>query len=141
MELNEIDYMYDVNSLLDRAYNSFVLDRKKLKLVPPNIEKKDRKTYIHNFTDICNSINRNVDDIRIFIGKELSVDTSIKENGALKIDTIIKSSNIIENVIKKYIIDHVMCKLCKSCRTKTHKIDRILYLECETCKSKCAIEK
>jgi translation initiation factor 2 beta subunit (eIF-2beta)/eIF-5 len=139
-ESKSIEDIYDIEYLLDRAYGSFSLDKSKIKIVMPVFAKKDRKSYIYNFQEVCRSINRSPDDVRIYLGKELNMDTSIKENGTLKIDGMPKTAGIIEKFIKEYVIDYVMCKACKSCKTNVKKVDRINFLVCETCKSKQTIK-
>ncbi|VBB17804.1 translation initiation factor 2 subunit beta [Yasminevirus sp. GU-2018] len=133
--------IYDSNALVDRAYSLFTLDKSTVRLVRPVIEKKDRKTYIHNFTEVCKSIGRNQDEIQQFLGRELQMATSVKENGSLKIDAIVRATGSIENILRTYVTEYVMCKACKSCKTKTVKEDRITFLECTACKSKSALSK
>jgi len=134
---------YDINYLLDRAYSSFSLEKDRIKYVLPKLERKDRKIYVTNFEDICNSMKRDADSVRLYISKELNMDTSIKKNGYLKIDGT--SKNITEDTIKKFISEYitfyVMCSACKSCKTTTLKEDRITFLVCETCKCKKAVTK
>jgi len=132
---------YSLDYLLDRAYKSFSLNKEKLKLVVPILERKDKKSYISNFQDVCRSIGRDPNDIKVYISREFQMDTSIKETGCLKMDGLIKSVGIIESVFKGYVIDFVMCKSCKSCNTHNEKLDRVTYLICDTCKSKRAIDK
>jgi len=105
------------------------------------LEKKDKKSYINNFIDVCKSINRDSEEIRSFLGKELRMETSMKENKSLKIDGMVRSVGMIENIIKNYVINHVMCKSCKSCKTNVIKEGRINYLVCTTCNAKMAIDK
>ena len=130
--------LYDIEYLLDRAYNSFTVQKGKVRLVKPDIQNKDRKSYIINFTDFCISINRSTLIVQKHIERGLQIPTSIKENGSLKIDKAIKSITI-QNAIKNYIEDHIMCKTCKSVKTVIEKQDRIDYLICNTCKCKIAI--
>jgi translation initiation factor 2 beta subunit (eIF-2beta)/eIF-5 len=128
---------YDVEQLLDRAYCSFTLNKDKIKLVLPKLERKnDRKSYIPNFQDVCRSIDRNVEEVRVHLSKELQMETSIKGNGFLKINGIVRSVGVVETIIKSYVINHVMCKSCKSCKTKNIKVGRTVHLECTVCGSK-----
>lgn len=132
---------YSIDMLLDRAFGSLTINKEKIKLVMPVFEKKDRKSYIHNFQDVCRSINRTPDEVRTYLGKELNMDTSIKEDGSLKIDGMPKTVGVIEKFIKEYVISHIMCKACKSCKTTVQKVERINFLVCDACKSKRAMEK
>lgn len=134
-------YDYDVDNLLDRAYASFSLDKSRTKIVPPVFAKKDRKSYVHNFLDVCKSINRDSEEVRKYLGRELNMETSLKENEShsLKINGIVKTSSIVENIIYKYVVDHVQCKSCKSCKTENQRVDRLTYLVCKTCGARVTI--
>ena len=129
--------VYDIEYLLDRAYNSFTIQKGRVKLVKPDIQNKNRKSYILNFNDVCLSIGRSNLLLQKHIEKGLQLPTSIKEDGRLKIDKSVKSI-MIQNVIKNYIIDNVMCKSCKSIKTVIEKHNRVEYLICNTCKCKIA---
>ncbi len=132
---------YDMDYLLDRAYNSFTVDKANIKLTIPLLKNENKKSIIINYNEVCASINRDPEEVRAYIGKELQMDTSIKENKQLKIDQTVRSVKIIETIVKNYVINHVMCKLCRSCKTRNEKIGRISYMFCDRCKSKRAIEK
>lgn len=132
---------YDIDYLLDRAYGSFTINRGNNKLIRPIFEKKDKKSYIHNFPDVCKSLNRTPEEVKIYLAKELNMDTSIKEDGSLKIDGMPGTAVRVEKIIKQYVIDHIMCKFCKSQLTHIRKDDRISFLDCDTCKSSYAIKK
>jgi len=133
--------IYDTDMLLDRAYTMFILDRSRTVIVQPIFSKKDRKSYVHNFVEVCSSINRDPEDVRLFIGRELQMETSFKEDKSLKIDAIVKNGGIIEKIIHKYIVDYVQCKSCKSCKTETQRVDRLTYLACKTCGARVTITK
>jgi translation initiation factor 2 subunit 2 len=133
--------IYDINFLLDRAYGSFTLDKGNIRLVEPIFEKKDRKSYVHNFQEICKGLNRTPEQIKLFFEKELNMGTSIKENGSLKIDGMPQTQTVINKIIKTYINNYIRCQSCKSCKTKVEKVDRIIYLVCDVCKSSKATEK
>lgn len=132
---------YNTEDLLDRAYRSFILDTGRIKLVKPMFEKKDRKSYIHNFSEVCKSIGRDQEEVKRFLSRELQMESSFKENGSLKIDAIVRSAGMIEKILQNYVIEFVMCKSCKSCKTTTTREDRITFLVCNACKAKVAIHK
>jgi translation initiation factor 2 subunit 2 len=134
---------YTLDYLLDRAFGSFNVDKEQFALVIPALVKKDRKAYITNFQDVCNSMKRDPENIRLFLGKELNMDTSVKENGSLKIDGTSKNLTIdvIAKFMKDYVLNYVQCKSCKSYKTTTQKVDRVMFLVCDTCKSKKSIAK
>lgn len=125
-------YIYEVDFLLDRVYNTLTLDKNKIKLEKPNLVNKDKKSYIPNFIEMAKSVNRTPEELRIFFQQELRMDTSFKEDRCLKIDKIIKIQ-MVETIYKSFVVDHVMCKTCKSIKTHIEKEKRIKYLICETC--------
>jgi translation initiation factor 2 subunit 2 len=141
-ELESEKNVYDFRNLMNRGYQTFETSIKESKtktIIPPDFFKQDRKSYIRNFQAVCTSIGRDSEDIRVYLTKELSMDTSIKEDGSLKIDAIVKSVAMIQNILRNYITEFVMCKSCSSCNTDLAKIDRITFLICKSCKSKRAI--
>jgi translation initiation factor 2 subunit 2 len=140
--IREVDvFNYKVSELLDRAYGSLNIDKGKITLAHPVFEKKDRKSYVHNFKEICESIDRDPEEVRQFLSRELQMETSFKENESLKIDQTVRSVDQIESILIRYVKDHVMCKSCRSCKTVVEKVDRIHYLKCNACKSRVAVER
>lgn len=141
IESKEIIHIsYDIDYLLNRAYKSIDTTNKNIKLQRPKIEKKDRKTYITNFNDICKCLNRTCDNVKLFLTNELQLSTSVKEDGRLKIDGMKGiTQQRIESLMQGYITKYVMCRACKSCKTIEQKINRVDYLMCDTCKSKYAL--
>lgn len=131
---------YTTEYLLDRAYESFSMEKKKMNITPPEFERKDRKSYIKNFAKLCQSLGREPEEIRLYIGKELQMDTSIKDGGILKIDGLVQRVGEIEKIIEEFVKNNMMCKSCNSCKTKTQKVGRLTYMICEVCKSKLAIK-
>lgn len=123
--------IYDLEFLLDRAYGSFTINTGKIKLVTPICKDENKKTYVVNFPEVCESMNRGSEEIKNFISKELQMDTSIKESGCLKIDGRLKSPKIIEALVRNFVMEHVMCKTCRSCKTRIVKEGRITYMICD----------
>jgi translation initiation factor 2 beta subunit (eIF-2beta)/eIF-5 len=138
---NDIDVKnkyYDIDFLLDRAYISFNIEKKKLKLSNLQHYRQDRKSYIKNMQDICKTINRTPEEVKTYFAKELGSDVSYKENGYMKIDRLTTESEV-KTIFIRYITTKVLCKTCKSEKTRTEKNNRITYFYCDGCKSKYAI--
>ena len=137
--VNKTTDVYDINFLLDRAYGSFTINSGKIKLVTAKCEYVNRKTYFTNFPEVCTSINRKPEELRSYISKELKMETSIKGTGYLKINGRLKNMKIIGTLVTNFVLDHVMCKTCRSCKTRTEKEKRTTYLLCDACGCKIAI--
>ncbi len=129
-----LDYTYD--SLLNRVYEQIeeLSQPKKIKVKPPIINKKGKKTYWSNFTEICKILNRDIEHVKGFLFAELGCGGSIDGVGGLNIDGKYQQIQI-ENMIKKYIKEYIICNTCKSPNTNFVKDARVTFLTCSQCKS------
>lgn len=137
----------NLNYLIDRAYVELKKDKKQKKgFIKPEILNHNRKSYVSNFIKFCNSINRDPEDVRKFINKDMGVDVSfISENNldnidnnlsnrtGLKFNNMYKQAHIL-NCITNYMKQFVICEICKSGDTEIKKIDRINFICCNSCK-------
>jgi translation initiation factor 2 subunit 2 len=147
-ETNNYIVSYNTSQLIDRAYSklkSINSNTEKKAFCKPEIKNLNRKSYIVNFIKFCSSINRNPEEVRVFIDRDMNAETSfIAENNiedgnsALKFNNIYKNT-IIMTTITNYMKEYVLCNLCKSGNTDIKKKDRITYLVCNSCKSSRAI--
>ena len=134
---------YSTSFLIDKFYNEYaekIKDQKKTRVPRPDIVTKDRKTFINNFTEICESIDRKQTDIASYIAKELeTIETSISGVGVLIIHGTYKRT-YVEKLITKYITNYVQCPTCKQWNSTITKIAKLNYIECKMCLAKTAIE-
>jgi translation initiation factor 2 subunit 2 len=129
-----LNYTYE--TLLDRAYQQIeeLAKPKQIKIKPPIIERKGKKTYWANFIEICESIHRETEHIKLFLFTELGCGGSVDIIGGLNIEGKFLQ-NQIESVLKKYINEYIICNTCRSSNTQFIKDDRITLLQCGQCKS------
>jgi translation initiation factor 2 subunit 2 len=73
-----------------------------------------------------------------FLLAELGTSGSLDSNNQLTIKGRF-SQRHIENVLRKYIKEYVICPPCKSSDTILVKEERIHFLQCESCKSRSAV--
>lgn len=125
---------YQIDTLLDRAYERLkeVKTGQKSAVVPPQIEISNKKTYIKNIDQLCASINRSVSDVMNYINEEMSVETSICNDG-LKINGVYKVLQV-KTVLSEYIKKFVVCSSCKSKATTIEVRNRQKFLICKQCK-------
>lgn len=126
--------------LVDRLYNelsNLQNSNKKLILDKPEINSANKKTFIRNFKEICNKLNRKVNDVQDYFAKELATTVSLNQDGALVITGIYKQAGITK-ILSSYIKSHVTCKECNSCDTEIIKESRLTFLKCNKCLSKKA---
>jgi translation initiation factor 2 subunit 2 len=138
---------WTTDKLLDRAYILLKKEQKQRKtFIKPEISNHNRKSYITNFMEFSESIDREPEHIRKYLSKDMNVDISFtKEDNfnsddisGLKFNNMFKSQQIM-NSITNYMKQFVLCELCKSGLTEIIKIDRINYLKCNGCKANKAI--
>lgn len=133
----------DINYLIDRFYQQLEHQMKAENLKQKGIKKlehmkKDRKTFINNFTAVCESMNRDSVHVSNYISAEMKIDTSISQAGVLVIHGTYGKQRIEEKIIK-YIEEYVQCRMCKSLNTEVAKRDKIKYLDCNKCHANFAL--
>jgi translation initiation factor 2 beta subunit (eIF-2beta)/eIF-5 len=129
--------LYDDDFMLSRLIQSIDREGHKFSPIIPVVQKKDRKTFIFNFETVCKYLKRDTLHIKIYLEKELEVESSINQAGALII-TGMYDPKRIKKIIEQYVTTFVLCKedKCRSGLTEIVKEDRHTYLVCSVCKSK-----
>jgi translation initiation factor 2 subunit 2 len=131
--------------LLDGIYeilsdNNQFFGNKNVNISKPDIKYENRKTFWYNYGKNCSQVNRNVEQIKKFIDKEMAVETSINDKSNLILRGKYNFA-MIAGVYKKYIKNYVQCSTCKSMETEIirNSSNRLDYLKClnpkcNTCK-------
>ena len=133
--------MYSEDYLLDRLYNTIGENGIKGKIVMPKIVSniENKKTYITNFQEIQQKIERNfVVSLMDFIKTELATEVSLSADNKLVITHVFRPASL-EKVIKNYIINYIQCKSCLSGDTVINKENKIIFINCNNCKCKLAL--
>ncbi len=128
---------YSTQELVTRAYEILSQrEKKKNVFIQPEVIVRDRKTFIVNFEGFCTSLNREKNIVKQYVDKETQIMSSfITDNTQLKIDTSLKPSHV-RSILANFIKNHVLCSQCKSSSTQLIKINRMQFIECNTCNSK-----
>ena len=95
-----------------------------------------KKTAFSNFSEICESLNRDKTHVNDYLIAELGTTTSEDGKGRLLIKGKYNQKNI-HKVLEKYILMYVQCGMCKSLNTRISKnpANRLYFLECINCGS------
>jgi translation initiation factor 2 subunit 2 len=141
MSNNEF-HVYETSELIDRMYDELnnqinITESSKLILSRPEVSRENKKTAVNNFSNICLKLNRNHLEVQKFFEDELLKKTSIDSKGSLIVCGMFRPIQI-ESILMNYIKEFVVCKECKCTDTKLYKECRVVYLECNKCKSKKA---
>ncbi|OBZ89777.1 putative eukaryotic translation initiation factor 2 subunit beta [Choanephora cucurbitarum] len=134
------DYAYD--ELLDRVFNilrqnnpELAGEKKKYTIVPPSIHREgNKKTIFANVSEISKRLHRPADHVIQFLFAELGTTGSIDAAQRLIIKGRFQQKQI-ENVLRRYIVEYVTCKTCKSPNTIMTKDNRLYFVTCEHCGS------
>ncbi|WWC95297.1 hypothetical protein V866_002158 [Kwoniella sp. B9012] len=114
-------------------------EKRRYTIVPPQVAREGtKKTVFANISDICRRMHRQPDHVIAFLYSELGTTGSI--DGAQRL--IMKgryTQKQIENVLRKYIVEYVTCKICKSPDTLLGKENRLYFMTCESCGSRRSV--
>merc|ERR1712226_296911 len=107
---------------------------------PPQVVRSGtKKTAFVNFMDIAKAVHRQPKHLLAFLQAELGTVGTIDGSNQLILKGKFQQRNI-ETVLRKYIKEYVFCHTCRSPDTILNKADRIFFLQCMTCHSKCSVQ-
>jgi translation initiation factor 2 subunit 2 len=109
--------------------------RKKISLQLPQVAREGtKKTVFLNFGSIAKSIHRQQDHLLAYLGAELGTSGNIQDGGRLVIKGRFTAEGIA-NVLKRYMMDYVICQSCRSPDTVLMRDanTRLYFVSCESC--------
>ncbi|KAJ8091242.1 translation initiation factor eIF-2 beta subunit [Marasmius tenuissimus] len=139
------DYLYP--ELLGRFYsllhaaNPALLSTsaKRYTIAPPSIHREgNKKSIFANISDICKRMHRQPEHVIQFLFSEMGTTGSVDGAGRLVIKGRFQQKQV-ENVLRRYIVEYVTCKTCKSPDTLLTKENRIFFMACESCGSRRSV--
>ncbi|THH30837.1 hypothetical protein EUX98_g3353 [Antrodiella citrinella] len=139
------DYTYP--ELLQRFYlqlhaaNPALLNSsgKRYTIAPPQLAREgNKKTIFANVSDICRRMHRQPEHVIQYMFAEMGTTGSVDGSGRLVIKGRFQQKQV-EHVLRRYIVEYVTCKTCKSPDTLLTKENRIFFLACESCGSRRSV--
>jgi len=110
-------------------------EKRRYTIVPPQVARDgNKKTVFVNIVDICKRMNRSAEHVIQFLFAELGTNGSVDGSQRLVIKGRFQQKQI-ENVLRRYIVEYVTCKTCKSPDTILRKENRLYFMQCEACGS------
>ena len=102
----------------------------------PIVRPFNKKTGIINFEKICQSLDRDLPDLKEFIEYELMAKSTLTPEGTLLINGKFRQLGI-EKILVNYIISRVQCTSCQSLQTKLErdresKLQSVRCLQCQS---------
>ncbi|ODA80309.1 hypothetical protein RJ55_03267 [Drechmeria coniospora] len=113
---------------------------KSYKIPPPQCMREgNRKTVFANIADICKRMKRTEEHLTAYLFAELGTNGSVDGSRRLVIKGRFQQKQI-ENMVRKYIIEYVTCKTCKSPDTELSKGEnRLYFITCNNCGSRRSV--
>ena len=93
-----------------------------------------KQTIIKNFIDISKTLRREPSDIAKYLFKELAVPGAVS-GGELFLQAKVPTM-LVNQRIREYVKDFVICKECGKPDTALQKIDNYTFIKCEACGAK-----
>jgi len=114
---------------------------KAYKIPPPQVAKEgNRKTIFVNIAEICKKMKRLDDHVVQFLFAELGTSGSVDGSKRLVIKGRFQQKQL-ENVLRRYILEYVTCKTCKSPNTELEKGEsRLYFVTCNVCGSRRSVQ-
>lgn len=137
---------YEYSELLSRIFE--LLNKgeqsggKTTRIPVPNLGRiGTKRTCITNFKEICNAIHRPPEHVMSYLQVELGAQTSLDGNAQQLVMKGRFQQSHIEKVIKHYIREYVICKVCKSYDTAMEKENRLNFVKCASCNSRLSVSQ
>jgi len=112
---------------------------KRYTIAPPSLMREgNKKTIFANVSDICKRMHREPLHVIQYMYAEMGTTGSIDGSGRLVIKGRFQQKQI-EHVLRRYIVEYVTCKTCKSPDTLLTKDNRIFFMSCESCGSRRSV--
>ncbi|KAI9694729.1 MAG: hypothetical protein M1822_000345 [Bathelium mastoideum] len=113
---------------------------KSYKIPPPQcLREGNKKTIFANLAEICKRMKRQDEHVISFLFAELGTNGSVDGSRRLVIKGRFQQKQI-ENVLRRYIVEYVTCKTCRSPDTELSKGEnRLWYVTCNSCGSRRSV--
>lgn len=113
---------------------------KSYKIPPPQcLREGNKKTIFANITEICKRMKRTDEHVTSYLFAELGTSGSVDGTRRLVIKGRFQQKQI-ENVLRKYIMEYVTCKTCRSPDTELNKGEnRLFFITCNSCGSRRSV--
>eukprot|EP00657_Telonema_sp_P-1_P012732 TRINITY_DN9486_c0_g1_i1.p1 TRINITY_DN9486_c0_g1~~TRINITY_DN9486_c0_g1_i1.p1 ORF type:complete len:194 (+),score=55.61 TRINITY_DN9486_c0_g1_i1:33-614(+) len=140
------DYTYEemlarVFSFLHRA-NPDISGRKAFRMKPPQVFREGtKKVVLVNFPEICTQMNRQPEHVLAFMLAELGTSGSLDAASRVTFKGRFQPKHI-ESIVRQYLKEYVLCKLCKSPATVLTKDSntRLYFMKCDTCNASRSVQ-
>ncbi len=126
--------------LLDRALDQIpktVFESARFQIPEAEVATVGNRTIIRNFKGIATAINREPDHLMKYLLRELGA--AGEAQGAQAVFQGKFSHTIVDERIRRYVEEFVLCRECKKPDTKLERRGRVYMLRCEACGARTSV--
>ena len=120
--------------LLDKALSQLppkIQRRERFELPKPSSSISGNRTILHNFSELCNRINRDQTHFLKYLVGELATSGSIDGGQAIFQGNF--DYRVFQTLLDRYAKEYVFCTICHQPDTNIVKKGRFMHLVCEAC--------
>ncbi|RLG70408.1 MAG: translation initiation factor IF-2 subunit beta [Methanobacteriota archaeon] len=131
---------YEYEKLLDRAITALppkIFEKRRFELPEVKLLIQGNQTVIQNLRSVANAISRDPDHLAKYLLREMA--TAGRVDGQRLIFQGRFTREVVEERLKRYVEEYVLCHECKKPDTKIVKEGRYHLLKCEACGARSSI--
>jgi len=132
---------YSYEELLTRALSQLPSKPsarvERFRVPSPEIMISGKRTFVQNFKQIADILNRDPRHLLRFLLKELAAPGTLEETMAVIQGEF--SPKLLNNLLQRYIRTYVICPVCKNPDTFLVKEKRVYFLVCAACGAKSSV--
>lgn len=132
--------MVEYEKLLDRALEQIpkaVFEKSRFQIPEADVVIVGNRTVLRNFRSIASAINREPEHLIKYLLRELGAAGNLEGNQAVFQGKFVKS--VVDERIKRYVEEFVLCRECGKPDTRLVKRERIQMLKCEACGARASV--
>jgi len=130
----------DYEKLLNRALEQVprtVFERERFQIPEADVAVIGNRTTLRNFRSIASALNREPEHMLKYLLRELGAAGNLEGNQAIFQGRFVKS--VVDDRIKRYVQEFVLCRECNKPDTKLIKQERVHVLKCEACGARASV--
>ena len=132
--------MVEYEELLDRALEQIpkaVFEKSRFQIPEADVVIVGNRTILRNFRSIASALNREPEHLIKYLLRELGAAGNLEGNQAVFQGKFVKSG--VDDRIKRYVEEFVLCRECGKPDTRLIKRERIQMLKCEACGARASV--
>ena len=133
--------MEEYENLLNRAIDQLppeVFEHKRFKIPKAYSDIQGNRTFIKNFKDVSEDLNRDPQHVLKFLLRELGTAGNLEGSRAILQGKF--THYLINEILEDYVEKYVICHECNRPDTKIIREDRIFILKCAACGAKAPLK-